>query len=272
MPDDPATRFVPSPNNADPFKEMSAVPPAEDVELLFDKLINKFPFQERYLGCTNPFTGREIQSESEYRSLVRESAYIRTLNQNTDAKSGKGAEQQEQAKELERLKKEVEILQKQCRNEEELRMRSKRIRHKTHAIYWILIAVLLSAFVFVIRAIRQKSFDRGYNSAKVYFQSQSKDFIGNTENESEVLQDSSAAASSDSESISEETVSTENLTPGDTESVTEENSICYIGNVKSHVFHRSDCKNLPAEKNQIQFDSREQAIEFGYTPCGNCNP
>jgi hypothetical protein len=96
MPDDPATRYVPSPNNADPFKEMSAVPPAEDVELLFDKLINKFPFQERYLGCTNPFTGREIQSESEYRSLVRESAYIRTLNQNTDAKSGKGAEQQEQ--------------------------------------------------------------------------------------------------------------------------------------------------------------------------------
>lgn len=46
----------------------------------------------------------------------------------------------------------------------------------------------------------------------------------------------------------------------------------YIGNQNSRVFHSLDCANLPAEKNQIFFSSREEATEAGYRPCGNCNP
>lgn len=46
----------------------------------------------------------------------------------------------------------------------------------------------------------------------------------------------------------------------------------YIGNVNSQVFHRPDCPNLPLEKNQIIFDSRQEAVDAGYRPCGNCNP
>lgn len=46
----------------------------------------------------------------------------------------------------------------------------------------------------------------------------------------------------------------------------------YIGNKKSEVFHLPSCKNLPAEKNRIWFDSREEAVSAGFRPCGNCNP
>lgn len=46
----------------------------------------------------------------------------------------------------------------------------------------------------------------------------------------------------------------------------------YIGNINSHVFHRTDCSGLPAEQNQIAFGSREEAVNGGYTPCGRCKP
>lgn len=44
----------------------------------------------------------------------------------------------------------------------------------------------------------------------------------------------------------------------------------YIGNVNSRKFHTEDCDALPSEKNRIMFDSYRQAMEAGYTPCGNC--
>lgn len=46
----------------------------------------------------------------------------------------------------------------------------------------------------------------------------------------------------------------------------------YIGNLNSHVFHREDCSGLPAEQNQVYFDSRDAAVNAGYTPCGRCDP
>lgn len=49
-------------------------------------------------------------------------------------------------------------------------------------------------------------------------------------------------------------------------------SIEYIGNKNSKKFHLPTCKNLPAEKNRVFFDSRQEAIDAGFDPCGNCNP
>lgn len=46
----------------------------------------------------------------------------------------------------------------------------------------------------------------------------------------------------------------------------------YIGNVRSKTFHTETCSNLPAEKNQIVFSSRDEAAAAGYKPCGNCKP
>lgn len=46
----------------------------------------------------------------------------------------------------------------------------------------------------------------------------------------------------------------------------------YIGNKNSKKFHLPTCKNLPAEKNRIYFDSRQAAVDAGQSPCGNCKP
>lgn len=48
----------------------------------------------------------------------------------------------------------------------------------------------------------------------------------------------------------------------------------YIGNKNSHVFHTFDCKGVKSmsEKNKVEFNSRDDAIAEGYTPCSQCNP
>ncbi|MCI8404238.1 MAG: MBL fold metallo-hydrolase [Clostridia bacterium] len=46
----------------------------------------------------------------------------------------------------------------------------------------------------------------------------------------------------------------------------------YIGNRRSKKFHRTDCHTLPSEKNRIEFINRSDAVNEGYTPCGNCRP
>ena len=44
----------------------------------------------------------------------------------------------------------------------------------------------------------------------------------------------------------------------------------FIGNRNSKVFHAPDCKNLPSEKNAVQFASYQEAIDAGFNPCGSC--
>ena len=44
----------------------------------------------------------------------------------------------------------------------------------------------------------------------------------------------------------------------------------YIGNKNSKTLHLPTCSSLPAEKNQIRFDSYEDAIAEGYSPCSRC--
>lgn len=46
----------------------------------------------------------------------------------------------------------------------------------------------------------------------------------------------------------------------------------YIGNKKSKIFHRFNCRSLPGPRNQIEFSDREEAIENNYSPCENCKP
>ena len=50
--------------------------------------------------------------------------------------------------------------------------------------------------------------------------------------------------------------------------------IVYVGNKNSHVFHLPDCGGVKTmnENNKVYFNSREDAVNNGYTPCGQCNP
>ena len=54
--------------------------------------------------------------------------------------------------------------------------------------------------------------------------------------------------------------------PGDIEPADD----TYIGNKNSKKFHLPTCNGLPAENNQVIFDSYSEAIAEGYAPCGNC--
>lgn len=44
----------------------------------------------------------------------------------------------------------------------------------------------------------------------------------------------------------------------------------FIGNKNSKKFHAPGCANLPTEKNQVIFDSYQDAIDAGFSPCGSC--
>lgn len=46
----------------------------------------------------------------------------------------------------------------------------------------------------------------------------------------------------------------------------------FIGNIKSMVVHSTQCKSLPSENNRIYFDTKEEALNMNYKPCGNCKP
>lgn len=64
------------------------------------------------------------------------------------------------------------------------------------------------------------------------------------------------------------TFSTEKNVAPDTGTATE--PVVYIGNKKSKKLHIESCSSLPGEENRVTFDSYEEAIEEGYTPCGQC--
>ena len=46
----------------------------------------------------------------------------------------------------------------------------------------------------------------------------------------------------------------------------------YIGNKETKKFHYPWCWTLPSSQNQVFFKTRDEAIEKGYAPCGNCLP
>lgn len=47
-------------------------------------------------------------------------------------------------------------------------------------------------------------------------------------------------------------------------------ALTYIGNRSSRKFHAPGCQNLPSEKNRVEFATYQEALDAGYTPCGNC--
>lgn len=54
------------------------------------------------------------------------------------------------------------------------------------------------------------------------------------------------------------------------EDPTEGKPAYYIGNTNSKTLHLPTCSSLPAEKNQIKFDSYDSAVSEGYHPCSRC--
>lgn len=77
---------------------------------------------------------------------------------------------------------------------------------------------------------------------------------------------------SDGQTVTFTTEKNENISTNPTETTPAIEAGEYIGNVNSKKFHLPTCQSLPAEKNRIYFNSREDAVNAGYSPCGNCKP
>lgn len=51
-------------------------------------------------------------------------------------------------------------------------------------------------------------------------------------------------------------------------------TLAYVGNSASHKFHYEGCRaeqRIRAD-HRVHFDTREEAIDAGYAPCGICRP
>ncbi len=51
-----------------------------------------------------------------------------------------------------------------------------------------------------------------------------------------------------------------------------EGSANFLGNSSSQVFHKPECKFAQNIKNEVTFNTKEEAIEKEYKPCGVCKP
>ncbi len=59
-----------------------------------------------------------------------------------------------------------------------------------------------------------------------------------------------------------QSVTPEDVEPGE--------AMVFIGNKNSKTFHSPDCGSLPSEKNRVEFDTYNEAVEAGYKACGSC--
>ena len=73
-----------------------------------------------------------------------------------------------------------------------------------------------------------------------------------------------------------QTISADEVKPASPEqnSSSENTKVEYIGNLNTHIFHKSTCGSVGTMKdeNKIIFEGRDAAINDGYTPCKRCNP
>ena len=85
--------------------------------------------------------------------------------------------------------------------------------------------------------------------------------------------DSSPSDGSPTDSAPSETAVVETTTEISEQSAAEQqHAYAYIGNKNSKTFHRPTCSSLPAEKNRVYLETREEAVEKGYNACKICKP
>ena len=274
--------------SAEALQKLAKHAPPEAFEQEYEKLLRNHPFRAELIGSENPYTGREIASETDYRGFLRECAYASLLDRaERQAENGRKADRQLERREKEAAQaaEEARMLQAEADKRSDAfraeRDKAVRARRETRiGLIGLAAALLIFAAIFLPR-LERTAYQKGFTAAQTETEQVRADQTADPEavyqsayaagfaagkKESEDAARASAPTEPETEQAAPETV--EETRPA--EETGEE--ITYIGNLNSHIFHRSDCKNLPAEKNRITFDSREQAEEYGYTPCSNCNP
>lgn len=240
---------------ADPFSSKPSADP-ERFDALYYSMLRDHPFEDSYIGKENPYTGASIQSEEDYRTFLRESVYTELLSEKTrpempvrktiKKKSEKDAQDPSAEELLAAMKAEVK------RTEAERNYLERRKKY-VHASYCLVLALMLLAALIVVPKLQRKSYLKGFDEG-------ARGAVS-TEAPSEEPPRQTAVRESSVESA----VQTQ-------PNSTEQEAAIYIGNKNSKKFHLPSCTGLPKERNQIFFESREEALEEGYVPCSICNP
>jgi len=91
--------------------------------------------------------------------------------------------------------------------------------------------------------------------------------------------DNNTKSSTDTKSNTTDTKSNTNTNSNNNKTVSSEPPAAeppadsaYIGNKNTKKFHSPTCSTLPAEKNRVYFQSKDEAAAAGYVPCKRCDP
>lgn len=145
-------------------------------------------------------------------------------------------------------------LQLECKRAEAERNQLEKRKKMVHASYCILLALGMLAALIIIPKLQRVSYLKGYQEG----------LLQSTQSEQEQTNPSEQP-----EQREQPVPSTEIRVP---DSASASEVALYIGNKNSKKFHLPSCTGLPKEKNQVFFESREEALEEGYTPCSICSP
>ena len=198
---------------------------------------------ERALGKFNPYTSRRIEGPNDYAFYCHCYALCRLYETNMQAVSDRAAAQIKSLDiEQQTLKRELAASEAQ---KAEAMKENKRLRARSKAIFFISTLLIVAVLIFLPRQTKS------------------------------VSSSSHSSPSSNSSSVTvpaSPTPSTEDSSSGPGSRPSGYVSTQYIGNKNSKKFHKSSCSYLPDKSNQIIFDSRSDAIDAGYSPCGRCYP
>ena len=161
--------------------------------------------------------------------------------------------------------------EEQCRRVEADCRSLRRSRKMLHGSYLFLIGLLCVLALILVPRLRRTSYLQGFSEGRSSVSEAAVDASpAETEN---IPQRTLPAAQESASAETEAPMTTSSIASSDPEpSDTVPYSDLYIGNKNSKKFHLPTCASLPAERNQVFFDSREEAINAGYSPCSLCNP
>lgn len=235
----------------------------------YEKYRKDNPFAQPDLRRINPYTGKLIKTQADYEEYLREHAYHilydkkaqELLTIQKDAAEQKLAEQKALASHL--------LAVQNTANNKKLIQTRAHYRKIIAVLILLLVAAVVSALFLSGRYSQgvsdgeRSGYDSGYSEGYAsgersgYQAGYSDGFKAN------VAQPGSSGNSGGS---------TKSYPSGTGAPRAEPIADTYIGNKNSHKFHLPTCSWLPDTKNQVTFDSREEAISAGYVPCQRCNP
>ena len=278
----------------------------------YSEALQRYPFQEEYIGKTNPLTNHVIKNLEDYRLFLRETVFM-NMTADMEARMRHSFVLERQAKESQ-ARAEAQVKEayldvtaaKNSMQAAERRMEEMQ-RGRDKVLSCLLAAIiLLSLVAFFVGRSRGKAdgFAEGYAAGEQVglsdgFERSLSQGVDSGEDEgyekgydagkTDGYRDGYSDGVDDGYNTGYDSGYSDGLsaqTPNRSSSSgwysgysansgsTRDDPIAntYIGNKSSKKFHLPTCSYLPNQSNQVTFHSREEALSAGYDPCGHCHP